>query len=80
MDYWYLLPHLQETTGDVLEYLNKEHELEVRELYSITGLEKKEAGLILTQQYMTHFILGIKVITIQSIVPASEFITVSHRP
>lgn len=52
---------MQDTTVELLEKLEEEHELEREELFSTIGLEKKRAELIIAHCYMTHFILGAKV-------------------
>lgn len=45
----------------MLEHLEKEHEFDKQVLYSLIGLEKTKAELVLAQEYMAHFMLGVKV-------------------
>lgn len=52
---------LQDVSVEVVDQLHKQNEREREEMSSIIDVEKREAEGQVTRQYMSHFLIGIKV-------------------
>lgn len=64
-DWWYLHVqcnfYIQDVSAEALDQLDKENEQEKLQLMVTIEVEKKEAEQQVIRQYMSHFLLGMKV-------------------
>ena len=52
---------LQDLSAEAIDQFDEENEREKLELMAMIDVKKKEAEQEVTRQYMSHFLLGIKV-------------------
>lgn len=56
---------LQDLSAEAIDQFDEENEREKLELMAMIDVKKKEAEKEVTRQYMSHFLLGIKVSTLR---------------